>query len=168
MRDIIQENLKILFIGYNPGLRSEETGHHYAGYSNRFWKLLFDSGLIPVPLRPEDDERMLEYGMGSINLVDRATRKADEIAREEFDRGRIILVEKIKRYKPRILCFEGIGVYKAYTGRKNVKCGLQSSPFTRGIRIIEFVNWSPSGLNRVPYADQLRWYMELKKLADNL
>ncbi|PKM81607.1 MAG: hypothetical protein CVU89_08930 [Firmicutes bacterium HGW-Firmicutes-14] len=35
--DIINSGLKILFIGYNPGLRSAEKGHHYAGRSNRFW-----------------------------------------------------------------------------------------------------------------------------------
>ena len=29
-----------LFVGINPGMRSSAIGHHFAGYSNRFWKLL--------------------------------------------------------------------------------------------------------------------------------
>ena len=44
--DYIRPHMKILFVGINPGKRSAEVGHHYAGYSNRFWKLLYDSGYI--------------------------------------------------------------------------------------------------------------------------
>ena len=40
----------VLFVGINPGVRSAKTGHHFAGYSNRFWKLLSDSRLAPVPI----------------------------------------------------------------------------------------------------------------------
>ena len=38
----------MLFVGINPGVRSAQTGHHFAGYSNRFWKLLFAAGLIRI------------------------------------------------------------------------------------------------------------------------
>lgn len=37
--DIIDFGLKVIFIGFNPGIRSSETGHHFAGPSNRFWRL---------------------------------------------------------------------------------------------------------------------------------
>ena len=40
----------VLFVGINPGVRSSLTGHHFAGYSNRFWKLLFESRLVPEPI----------------------------------------------------------------------------------------------------------------------
>ena len=40
----------MLLVGINPGVRSSQTGHHFAGYSNRFWKLLFESGLVPEPI----------------------------------------------------------------------------------------------------------------------
>ena len=38
--------LRVLFVGINPGVRSAITGHHFAGYSNRFWKLLWEAQLI--------------------------------------------------------------------------------------------------------------------------
>ena len=38
VRDIIKPELAILFIGFNPGKRSAETGRHFAGHSNRFWR----------------------------------------------------------------------------------------------------------------------------------
>ncbi len=47
LRDRIAPDLRVLFVGINPGVRSATTGHHFAGYSNRFWKLLWESGLVP-------------------------------------------------------------------------------------------------------------------------
>ena len=38
--DHIKENLKVLFVGFNPSIRSSETGHHYANPTNRFWTIL--------------------------------------------------------------------------------------------------------------------------------
>ncbi len=49
LRDRIAPGVRVLFVGINPGIRSAQTGHHFAGYSNRFWKLLFESKLVPEP-----------------------------------------------------------------------------------------------------------------------
>jgi G:T/U-mismatch repair DNA glycosylase len=46
LKDRSAPELRVLFVGINPGVRSAITGHA-AGYSNRFWKLLFESGLLP-------------------------------------------------------------------------------------------------------------------------
>ncbi len=56
--DRIRPGVRVLFVGINTGLRSAAIGHHFAGYSNRFWKLLCDSGLVPPPLTCEDDVRL--------------------------------------------------------------------------------------------------------------
>jgi double-stranded uracil-DNA glycosylase len=60
--DRIRPGVQILFVGINPGLRSAATGHHFAGYSNRFWKLLFEAELTPKPLTYRDDWRLAEWG----------------------------------------------------------------------------------------------------------
>ena len=39
--DHLANNLQILFVGFNPSIRSAETGHHFANPNNRFWKILF-------------------------------------------------------------------------------------------------------------------------------
>ncbi len=56
--DHIRPDVQILFVGINPGLRSAEVGHHYAGHSNRFWKLLYASKCVPIPLTYHDDWRL--------------------------------------------------------------------------------------------------------------
>ena len=45
LRDCIQPGVRVLFVGINPGVRSAVTGHHFAGFSNRFWKLLWEAKL---------------------------------------------------------------------------------------------------------------------------
>jgi TDG/mug DNA glycosylase family protein len=48
----------VLLVGINPGIRSAEIGHHFAGNSNRFWKLLYESKLVPEPIGTEQDWRL--------------------------------------------------------------------------------------------------------------
>ncbi len=161
--DIIAPNLKILFIGYNPGVRSAETGHHFAGYSNRFWKLLHHAGLTPYQLKPEEDQRILQYGYGITNIVARPSRTAAEITQEEYAAGREILRQKLAAYLPAIACFAGIGIYKAFAGIKKPVCGLQARSVVAAVT--DFIVPSPSGLNRMIFAAQLSFYQQLHKLA---
>src|SRR5215467_7607971 len=71
LKDRIRPRLRVLFVGINPGVRSAITGHHFAGYSNRFWKLLSDSKLVPEPITYKDDGRLPEWDLGITNLIAR-------------------------------------------------------------------------------------------------
>ena len=77
----------MLFVGINPGIRSATIGHHFAGYSNRFWKLLFESGLVSEPIGTEDDNRLPEWGFGITNLVARPTPGIDTLRPAEYVTG---------------------------------------------------------------------------------
>ena len=158
--DIIAPNLKILFIGFNPGKRSAETGHHFAGYSNKFWKLLAAAALTPYQFKPEEDGKLLALGLGITNIVDRPSRTAAEITKEEYQAGRMVLQEKLLLYKPRVACFAGVGVYREFIRQARVACGWQTGSVVPGVA--DFVVPSPSGLTRIVFADQLAYYQELK------
>lgn len=160
--DILGPGLKVLFIGYNPGLRSAEMGHHYAGKSNRFWDILFKSGLTPEKLDYSRDRELLCYGYGSTNIIDRPTKSAAELTREEYLAGKEKLREMLDEYRPTVACYVGIGVYKAFSGRREVNWGHQSEETVQGI--IDFVAPSTSGLNRMPMIEQVKLYAELKEL----
>lgn len=103
----------MLFVGINPGVRSALTGHHFAGFSNRFWKLLFRSGLVSEPVTYLDDDRLPEWGYGITNIVARATPGIDELRPEEYAAGRSRLRAKVRRYQPDMVAFVGITVYRA-------------------------------------------------------
>ena len=87
LRDRIRPGVRVLFVGINPGVRSAQTGHHFAGFSNRFWKLLYDARLVPEPVTYVDDERLPDWGYGVTNVVPRATPGIDTLTREEYIAG---------------------------------------------------------------------------------
>lgn len=117
----------MLFVGINPGVRSALTGHHFAGFSNRFWKLLYQSRLVPEPVTYLDDDRLPEWGFGITNVVARATPGIDELKPEEYAAGRLRLRAKVRRYQPGVVAFIGITVYRAMfpEHRGPVSMGLQ-------------------------------------------
>jgi double-stranded uracil-DNA glycosylase len=108
LADRIRPGVRVLLVGINPGVRSALTGHHFAGYSNRFWKLLVESGLVPIPINYQDDDRLPEWGLGLTNLVPRPTRGIDELTASEYIAGRHALERKIRRYAPRIVALVGL------------------------------------------------------------
>lgn len=108
--DYLDYGLNVLLVGINPGLRSAALGHHYAGASNRFWKLLSDSGMVPSRLTYRDDWRLPTWGIGLTNLVARPTAGFSDLSVEDFARGRRRLLAKIRRYQPKIVAVLGVTI----------------------------------------------------------
>jgi TDG/mug DNA glycosylase family protein len=142
--DRVQSPLRVLFVGINPGMRSAAIGHHFAGYSNRFWKLLYESNLVPRPLGSADDVRLPEWGYGITNLVPRATPGIDSLDDNEYVAGLPILRRKVRRWKPEILALVGVTLYRAIYDAPFSGLGLQAVPF-EGARVYVLPN--PSGRN---------------------
>src|ERR1700687_1702589 len=103
LRDCIRRPVRVLFVGINPGVRSAATGHHFAGYSNRFWKLLYESRLVPEPIGHQDDRRLPEWGFGITSLVPRPTPGIDTLRPEEYVAGTRALRRKVRRVKPELV-----------------------------------------------------------------
>lgn len=160
--DHIQQHLSILFIGFNPSIRSGETGHHYANPNNRFYKILYRSGLTPRLYQPEEDGRLLECGYGLTNIVARPTKEAADITSEEYREGKEILQDKIRTYQPQVACFVGKGVYQKYSGRRQVTWGIQQESQVNGVT--DFVAPSSSGLVRMKMEDIVAIYKQLHPL----
>ena len=154
--DYVAPELRVLFVGINPGLRSAEVGHHFAGHSNRFWKLLADSRLIPHSLNYWEDARLLEWGIGLTNLVARPTTGIHELTREDYDQGRITLLKKIDHFRPKIVALLGIGMARVFLSqfsRDNIPTHSKALPIKPGLQRIfvhqskVFVLPNPSGRN---------------------
>jgi TDG/mug DNA glycosylase family protein len=134
----------VLFVGINPGLYSAATGHHFARPGNRFWPALQLAGFTPKQLHPSEQERLLEHGYGITNLVNRGTATADELAAEEFVAGRKRLAAKVRRYRPKVVAFLGVGAYCHAFACKQATVGPQPERF-EGAEVWLLPN--PSGLN---------------------
>jgi len=166
LRDRITPGVRILFVGINPGVRSDAIGHHFAGYSNRFWKLLYDSRIVPEPIRAEDDDRLPEWGLGITNLIPRMTPGIDTLRPDEFVAGAKVLRRKIRRYKPRLVALVGVTVFRslfALNSKVPVRLGLQRVQL-EGTEV--FVLPNPSGRNaNFSYAEMLRAFRALRRLS---
>ncbi|WP_318508939.1 G/U mismatch-specific DNA glycosylase [Bacillus sp. T3] len=162
IEDHIKEGLSVLFVGFNPSLRSSETGHHFANPNNRFWTILHKAGMTERKYMPEEDSRLLHLGYGLTNIVQRPTKAADEITKDEFRKGREVLIQKISQYKPEIVCFVGKGVYQEYSGKRDIDWGVQAESVVKGTT--DFVAPSSSGLVRMKLDDIVSIYSELPSL----
>ena len=161
--DHIRPGVRILFVGINPGLRSVVIGHHFAGYSNRFWKLLFESTLTPEPFTYQDDWRLPDWGLGLTNIIQRPSAGVDVLKPREYVAGKKRLIATVGYYRPHIVALLGVTIYRALfpeyrTGR--VSLGLQDE--TLASRPV-FVLPNPSGRNaHYSYRTMLKAFRALR------
>ncbi|WP_139186915.1 G/U mismatch-specific DNA glycosylase [Sediminibacillus halophilus] len=160
--DHLRKHLKVLFVGFNPSIRSSETGHHYANPNNRFWTILYRSGLTPVKLSAQEDARLLEYGYGLTNIVQRPTKEAADITKAEYQRGRLELLNKISYYQPNVVCFVGKGVYQEFSQKRQISWGMQDNSVSSRY---EFVAPSSSGLVRMKLDEITAIYQKLAEVV---
>ena len=113
LRDRIRPDVRVLFVGINPGVRSSLTGHHFAGFSNRFWKLLWDARLVPERVTFADDDRLPAWGYGITNLIARPSPGIDDLRPAEYLDGWRVLERKVARLQPAIVALIGVTLYRA-------------------------------------------------------
>jgi TDG/mug DNA glycosylase family protein len=173
--DYLAHGLSILFVGINPGIRSAEVGHHFAGPSNRFWKLLFDARLIPFPLHYEEDWRLPEFGYGLTNVIARPTAGIQDLGKQDFLHGRRAVLTKIRTYQPGLVALLGVSMARILLSPKkservrqrpavnSIEVGPQSIPLA-GAAV--FVLPNPSGRNaHYSYQHMKELFCALRELA---
>ena len=164
--DHIRPGARVLFVGINPGLRSAAVGHHFAGHSNRFWRLMVESGLLPERLGWRDDARLPLYGYGITNLVRRATAGIDALRAGEYRRGRRALLSRIRRHRPEVVALVGLTIDRVlFPGAARApRPGLRHETLGRSA---VFVLPNPSGRNAtMTYAAMLAAFRALRRHLD--
>ncbi|KAH6642999.1 uracil-DNA glycosylase-like protein [Boeremia exigua] len=112
--DILEPNLVCVFVGTNPGVSTALHGHAYAHPSNHFWKLLHSSGLTERRLAPSEDRSLpAQYCMGNTNIVERPSKDAAQLSKEEMTEGTRELERKFALYRPEAVCIVGKGIWEA-------------------------------------------------------
>jgi TDG/mug DNA glycosylase family protein len=133
--DLISGQVRLLFVGINPGLRTVAVQAHFAPRGNRFWPALFRAGITDHLIdassgfTPADREYLLNRGIGITSLVDRATAGADELSVGELVEGRRKLDAMVQKYAPRVIAVLGITAYRHAFGDRRAKPGKQPTPY---------------------------------------
>src|SRR5580698_413125 len=163
--DYLRKGMKMILIGANPGDRSARVGHYYAGRGNQFWPVMYESGVIPEPLGYEDDRRLLEFGIGLTDLVKRPTRGVEELERQEFSEGRVLLAQKLEDLRPRVIAFNGKMTYEKFMGRA-CKLGLQKEKlYGAEVFVLPSTSAQNAGTDR---AVKKRYFKKLAALLKSL
>jgi TDG/mug DNA glycosylase family protein len=160
--DHLRRGLKLVIVGFNPGERSARVGHYYAGRGNLFWPLLYEAGLVPEPLEYEDDIRLLGFGIGLTDLVKRPSAGIEDVRREDWLEGRVLLANKLEQFQPKVIAFNGKLAFEKFSGRP-CKLGLQKDRLY-GARV--FVLPSTSGQNVLARGQKLRYFRKLAALLE--
>ena len=162
--DYLRKGMRLVIVGCNPAESSVRVGHYYAGRANQFWPLLYEAGVVPEPLEYRDDKRVIEFGIGMTDLVKRPTKGIDELSRQDFAEGRVVLSQKLEEFTPRVVAFHGKVTYEQFAQRR-CRLGLQKE-LLYGARV--YVLPSTSGKNAIRRGEKLKQFRGLAKLLAGL
>ncbi len=163
--DILAPDLKIVFCGINPGLRSAAAGCHFANPRNDFWRLLHAAGFTPRLLEPHEQFELLRLGYGVTNAALRTTPGSADLRRADFAGARERLERIAHDLRPRMIAFVGKEAYRGTFGER-AELGVQQ-------RWLEetwlFVLPSTSPANAaVPYGERLRSFTNFRACLSHL
>lgn len=150
LNDLIPADLKLLFVGINPGLWTVATQTHFAYPGNRFYPALRLAGITERDLvwstgmSDADRGYLAQRGVGITNVVARATARADELTKDELRTGAGKLEQFVAEHRPRVVAIAGITAYRTAFGKPKAQAGRQVQTIANTpLWIVP----NPSGLN---------------------
>jgi TDG/mug DNA glycosylase family protein len=156
--DLIDDRVRLLFVGINPGLWTAAVNAHFARRGNRFWPALHAAGITPRlvdvsdGMSEADRELMLGLGIGITNIVPTASARAEELSLDELRAGAVALEANVQRWEPRVVAVLGLTAYRQAFGEPKAAQGRQGDRFG-GAELWVLPN--PSGLNAHETIDSL-------------
>ncbi len=120
--DLLKRDLRLVVCGTAAGTQSARLGLYYAGPGNKFWRTLAEVGLTPRQLAPSEYAVLPNFGIGLTDLV--KDQSGSDRAIKFSSSGSKLLREKILRFQPQVLCFNGKRSASEFFGTRKVVFGL--------------------------------------------
>lgn len=92
---MITPGLTVLFCGINLDCTRPGAATTFRAPGNRFWPALHLGGFTPRLFGPAEEHDLLPLGYGITNLVQRASARADELTKEEYEAGGSTLTDEV-------------------------------------------------------------------------
>jgi double-stranded uracil-DNA glycosylase len=163
--DVLAPDLRIVFVGINPGRVSAAARAHFANPRNDFWRLLHAAKLTSRLYEPAEQFSLLEEGIGVTNAAYRTTPGSGDLRRADFA-GSAARLERIAReLRPRWLAFVGKEAYRGAFGTRP-ELGPQREPLG-DTSLFVLPSTSPANA-AVPWRERLEWFNQLSGLASGL
>jgi TDG/mug DNA glycosylase family protein len=154
--DLVGPELRLLFVGINPGLWTAAVQTHFAHPTNRFYPALATAGITDYEvdrvagMTGADRAHLLARGIGITNLVRRAGARASELSPEELREGGERLRRFVAEHRPAVVAIAGITAYRDAFGARGAALGRQPDTLESTARWSGAALWvvpNPSGLN---------------------
>jgi TDG/mug DNA glycosylase family protein len=160
--DVLAPDLRVVFVGINPGRVSAAARAHFANPRNDFWRLLHAAHLTSRLYHPQEQFGLLAEGIGVTNAAYRTTPGSGDLRRADFA-GAAERLERIARdLRPGWLAFVG---KEAYRGAFNERPDLGPQNRTLGeTKLFVLPSTSPANA-AVPWDERLRWFSALADLS---
>jgi TDG/mug DNA glycosylase family protein len=169
VEDLMPPNLRLLFVGINPGLWTAAVNAHFARPGNRFWPALHRAGITSrlvdasLGLSPSDRRELESSGIGISNIVPIATARADELSMTQLRAGGVELRSLVAKRQPSVVAVLGVTAFRQAFGRRDLAVGRCDEEF-EGAQLWVLPN--PSGLNAHETVDSLAdWYRSAAQSA---
>jgi TDG/mug DNA glycosylase family protein len=156
--DLLGEDVRLLFVGINPGLWTVAVQAHFGRRGNRFYPALYRGGIVDhlidasAGFAESDRQHLIDRGVGITSLVRAATARADELTTAELVAGAKSLTRRVRRITPRVVAMLGITAYRTAFQRPRAVSGRQPEDLG-GAQL--WVVPNPSGLNAHATPDSL-------------
>jgi TDG/mug DNA glycosylase family protein len=175
--DLLRPGLRLVFVGINPSVYSVQRGHYFARSTSRFWPAFSRSRLSREArqalgrdvLGPEDDSKLLDFGIGFTDVVKVPSSNASSIKAADYALWAPHLLERLGASGAGMVCFHGVTGYRAFlryalnAPKDPTPLGLQERTLGNA-RIFLAPNPSPANAHFGP-EDQVRFYDELSTLV---
>ena len=118
LQDLLQAGLRVVLCGTAASTVSAKARHYYANKQNKFWKILYETKLIPTPLQPHQYRELLRYGIGLTDLVKTHFGMDRQIPLSKLDDPRARLSDSIAAFRPAFLAFTSKTAGEKFFGGK--------------------------------------------------
>jgi len=107
------------------------------------------------------------HGIGLTNICSRTTRSSSDLSKNEIKAGAEELRIKLQRFRPKIIAFNGKGIYEVFSNRQKVTLGLQDEKFEESF-VFVMPSSSPRAASYPTQQHKLPFYIALRKLRDHV
>lgn len=166
-------DLQIIFVGFNPGVESSKSQHHYAHHTNLFWKLFNQAGILIWTLnqlniteyddflkslmgdtitkvKPIHDFDLVNYKIGFTDLVLRCTTSAQELTVKEKLENVPRLLQEFKSTQCRKIVIIGKGIWEIIIKYIQASSTKKTVKFNWGKQDNEYIEWMINQLEYTP------------------
>lgn len=140
--DLLQDGLKLVFVGTAAGQRSADVGHYYAHPGNRFWRTIHEVGITPRRYQPHEYLSLLDLRIGFTDMC--KTGSGMDHAALIFPIDVDGFREKILRHRPNTIAFTSKKAASVFYGRPTKTIALGRQQLDQDFPTV-FVLASPSG-----------------------